>query len=102
MAPEKLRSLSLSLFKIAVYCGITGILIIVAIPNASYRGETGVVVHIIAFLGLGLVGIMLVSCVVSLISGSIAWIKGKRHCGWIIICAMLLMVPLGLSVVIFY
>lgn len=100
MVPEKLRDLSLRLFKTAVYCGITGIVIIAAIPNASYRGEGGAVVHIIAFLGLGLVGIMLLSCMVSMVSGVIAWVKGTKHCSWILVCALVLFGPLVLWFVI--
>lgn len=93
MAPEKLRNLSLRLFKTAVYCGITGIIIIAAIPNASYRGESGAIVHIIAFLGLGLVGIMFLSCMVSMISGGMAWSRGTKHCSWIFVCALVLFGP---------
>jgi hypothetical protein len=95
MSPDNLRKLSWRLFKAIFYCGIAGILIIIAVPNPGFRDASGPVVRILATIGFGLLGLAFLSVLLSLITGAIAWIKGSKSCGWIIICALFLLAPMA-------
>ena len=98
MTPDKLRTLSWRTFKATIVCGVIGILLVISIPNPSYRDTADLAVRILATLGFGVVGIAMLTNLVSLVSGAVAWIKGTRHCGWILICAILLLIPVVLVV----
>lgn len=95
MAPENLRKLSWRSFKAAIYSGVAGVIFIVTIPNPSYRDGSDTAVRIISGLGFGLILIMLLSCLISLMSGAIAWRKGSKQCSWIILCALIVFAPLA-------
>lgn len=86
------------MFITTLICGVTGILLIISIPNPSYRDTSDLAVHILATTGFGLVGIAMIANLVSLISGTIAWIKGTLPCGWIFISAFIFLVPLAVYI----
>ena len=96
MAPEELRKLSLRSFKTAVYSGIAGAIIIIAIPHLGYRAGAHGAFLIIAAFGIGLLWMLLLGSLFSLVSGGLAWMRGARQCSWIIPCAMILLTPLAL------
>lgn len=98
MMPDKLRALSWQTFKATMVCGGVGILLIISIPNPGFKDTSDLAVRILATSGFGLVGIAMLTNFVSLVSGTVAWIRGTRHCGWIVICAILLLIPLVLVV----
>jgi len=93
MTADGIRTLSLRTFKATVYCAIVGIVLVIAVPNSTYRASTDPIVRIIGTLGLGLLAIALIANAVSLVSGAIAWIKGSRRCPWIFACALVFLVP---------
>jgi hypothetical protein len=91
---HNLYKLSWRMFKATFYCALAGILIIIAVPNPSFfSGASETVVIVIARTGFVLVGISFLTSFISLITGAIAWIKGTKHCGWIVICAFILLAP---------
>lgn len=96
MTPDGIRTLSLRTFKATVYCAIVGIVVVIAVPNSTYRASEDPVVQIIGTLGLALLAIALITNAVSLISGAIAWVKGSRRCPWIFACALVFLAPLGI------
>lgn len=98
MVTDKLRKLSWRMFITTLVCGLTGILLIISIPNPSYRDASDLALHILATSGFGLVGIAMIANLVSLLSGTIAWIKGTQHCGWIFISALIILVPLAMYI----
>lgn len=98
MTPENLRKLSWRMFVTTFFCGASGILLVVAIPNPGFRDASGLASHILATTAFGLVGIAMIANFVSLVSGAIAWVKGTKHCGWIIISTILFLTPLALYV----
>ena len=95
MAPEKLRQLSLRTFKATVYCGIAGFVVILAIPNPGFKSAASLAARIIAISGFSLVGIALLTNLVSLVSGAVAWTRGAGQCSWIILSAILLLIPVA-------
>lgn len=98
MTPENLRKLSWRMFLATFFCGIAGIVVIIAVPNSSYRDSTDLAVRVIGYTGLGLIGITYLTNFISLVTGVIAWFKGTKHCGWIAISAILLFAPIVLMV----
>jgi hypothetical protein len=90
MTPENLRKLSWRMFMATFFCGIAGIVVIIAVPNSSYRDSTDLAVRVIGYTGL--------TNFISLVTGVIAWFKGTKHCGWIAISAILLFAPIVLMV----
>jgi uncharacterized membrane protein YdbT with pleckstrin-like domain len=93
MTPEKHRILSWRLFIATFFCAIAGIVIIIAIPNPSFAGGSETVIKVIARTGFGLVLIAYLTSLASFITGFIAWIKGKKHCGWIVVCGVIVLAP---------
>jgi hypothetical protein len=51
---------------------------------------------IIASLGVGLLWMLLLGSLFSLVSGSMAWMRGARQCSWIILCVLIVSTPLAL------
>lgn len=98
MTPDNLRKLSWRMFIATFICGAIGILLVITIPNPSYRDASDLTVHILAATGFGLVGIAIIANLVSLVSGAIAWFKGTRHCGWILVSAIIFFTPLAIYV----
>ena len=98
MNPDYLRKLSWRMFMATFIFGVIGILVIIAIPNPSFSDNSDLTVHVLATTGFGLVGIAMITNLVSLFSGTIAWFKGTRHCGWIIISATIFIIPLGIFI----
>ena len=98
MNPDNLRKLSWRMFIATFICGVIGILLVIAIPNPSFRDASDLAVHILATTGFGLVGIAMITNLVSLVSGTIAWFTGTRHCSWIIISAIIFLTPLAVYV----
>ena len=98
MNPDNLRKLSWRLFMATFICGIIGILLVIVVPNPSYRNASDLAVHILATTGFGLVGFAMITNLVSLVSGAIAWFKGTRHCGWIIVSAIIFLIPLAVYI----
>ena len=94
MAPEDLRKLSMRSFKTAVYSGIAGIIIIVAIPHLGYGAGGYGAFRIIVALGIGLLWVLLLGSLLSLVSGGLAWMRGARQCSWIIPSALIVLTPL--------
>ena len=93
MTPDNLHKLSWRLFKATFYCGIAGILIIFAVPNPGFGNAADPAVRVIATIGFSLLGLAFLSTLLSLITGAIAWFKGSKSCGWIVICALFLLTP---------
>lgn len=98
MTPDRLRTLSLRTFKATVYCAILGIVVVIAIPNSTYRATTDPVVRIIGIVGPILLGIAALTNLVSLLTGAVAWMKGTGHCPWILVGALVFLVPAGIWV----
>ena len=97
MTPDKLRTLSRRTFKATIYSGVGGIFLAVAgIPSVG-SGNTTILVIFIS--GFSLLGIAMLCNIVSLVSGAIAWRKGAGRCGWIVISALLLLIPVALLLV---
>ena len=98
MVTDNLRNFSWRMFIITLVCGLTGILVIISIPNPGYRNFSDLAVHLLATSGFGLVGIAMIANIVSLVSGMIAWIKGTQHCWWVFISAFIFLVPLTMYI----
>ncbi len=96
MTPDSLRTISLRTFKATVYCAIAGIVMLIAVPNPGFRAATDPTVRINGTSGFALLGIAAITNLVSLLSGTVAWMKGSRRCPWIFACALVLLVPVGL------
>ncbi len=96
MARDKLRTLSWWTFKATIYCGVVGILLVIAIPNLGFRGSADPVARVVATAGFGLVGIAMLANLMSLMSGMLAWINGAGRCYWIIFCGTLFLIPVVL------
>jgi len=86
------------MFVATFFCGLAGIVIIIAVPNTSYRDSSDLAVRIIGYAGLGLILVTYLTNFISFITGVIAWFKGTKHCGWIIFSAILLFAPILLMV----
>jgi len=93
VTPDSLRTLSLRTFKATVYCAIAGILILIAVPNPSFRAAADPSVRMIGVSGFVLLGIAAITNLVSLVSGAIAWLRGSRRCPWIFACALVIVAP---------
>jgi hypothetical protein len=98
MTPDGLRTLSLRTFKATVSCIVVGIVVVIAIPNSTYRASTDSIIRIIGMLGLGLLVIALLTNFVSLLTGAVGRMKGAKRCPWIIACALVYLVPGGIWV----
>ena len=96
MTREKLRTLSWWAFKATIYCGVVGILLVIAIPNPSFRGSAELTARVVATTAFGLVGIAMLANLISLVSGALAWINGAGRCYWIIFCGILFFIPVVL------
>jgi hypothetical protein len=93
MTPEKLRTLSWRAFKTFIYCGVAGMILLIAVPNPGYRSAADPVVRILATSAFGLVGIAMLANLIALVSGTIAWFRGGGRCYWVLFCGMVLLVP---------
>ena len=98
MTPENLRKLSWWMFVATFFCGLVGIAVVIAVPNASYRDSSDLAAKIIGYTGLGLIVVTYLTNFISFITGVIAWFKGTQHCGWVILSAILLFAPILLMV----
>ena len=98
MTPDRLRTLSLHTFKATVFCAIAGIVLLIAVPNPSFRAAADPGVRIIGITGFALLGIGAIANLVSLLSGAIAWMKGAKRCPWIFASALVFLVPAGIWV----
>ena len=86
------------MFIATFFCGIAGIAVIIAVPNPGFKDSSDLAVSVIAYTGISLIGITFLTNFIALISGAIAWFKGTKHCGWIVINAILLFAPIALMV----
>jgi len=98
MTPEKLRMLSLRTFKATIYFAVAGIVIIIALPNPAFADTARLAVKVTAWVGLTCLVLALISNIVSLVAGSIAWFKGSKHCAWIIVSLAVVLFPLAIYV----
>lgn len=77
--------------------GVVGVLLLLAAPNPGFEASEGTAARVIALLGFALVGMALLANLVSLVAGAMAWTQGAGRSYWIIFCALLLLVPVALS-----
>ena len=94
MTSDNLRNLSWRTFLAMFFFGVVGAALILAIPNPGYRDSSDLVVKVIGLAGLGFVGASYLASLISFVSGIIAWFKGTRHCGWILLSAIILFSPI--------
>jgi uncharacterized membrane protein len=83
-------------FKAAIYCGLAGILLVIAIPNPSFRGSDDLSARVVATTAFGLVGIAMLANPISLVSGALAWANGAGRCSWIIFSGIVFLIPVVL------
>lgn len=96
MAPNELRTLSWRTFKLTVIGLIAGLIIGMGMPaNPSFKGYADPVHVWLVRLQLLVLGVSQVANLISLASGAVAWRKGGKHCAWIILSAILLLVFLA-------
>jgi MFS family permease len=93
MSPDNLRKLSWKTFVAMFGLGVLGAVVLVAVPDPGYKSHGGNLGRFIAISGLALIGLAVLANIISQASGFLAWRRGARFCGWIIICALLLYVP---------
>jgi len=82
----------------SIYFGVAGILIIIAMPNPGFADPSSLTVRIPAYLGFSLYLVAMVTNIISLVTGAIAWAKGSKHCVWIVVSLLILLFPLVLYV----
>jgi hypothetical protein len=100
MIPEKLRTWSLRSFKMTIYFAVAGIIIIITLPNPAFADTARLAVKITAWTGFSFILIAIVTNIVSLVTGAIAWFKGSKHCAWIIISLAILLFPVAIYILI--
>jgi hypothetical protein len=96
MTPDSLRTLSLRTFKATIYCGVAGIVVLIGAPNPSFREAADPAIRIIAYAGFALLAVAALTNFVSLVSGAVAWARGAQRCPWIVVSALVLLVPAGI------
>jgi hypothetical protein len=101
MAPNDLRTLSLRTFKTTLGCGIVGSLLGLGLPNPGYADPASVLPRVLATAVLSLLLVAVVTNFVSLVTGALAWARGGGRCAWIVVCAILLLVPIAALALIF-
>lgn len=98
MTPDQLRTLSLRTFKATIYFAIAGIIIIIALPNPAFADTARLAVKITAWTGLTCLVIALISNIISLVTGSMAWFRGSKQCAWIIVSLAIVLFPSALYI----
>lgn len=96
MSPIQIRRRSLRAFKFMLICGALGLVLLIGTPNPGFHGTSNPIAANLAIGSLLLLVLSLISCLVSLANGIIAWKKGAGFCPWIVICGLFLLSAIAL------
>jgi len=100
ISADKLRAISWGTFKTTIYCAVAGILLLVAVPAPGFKSSSSATGQLVAILAVTTLGAALIANMVSLVTGTIAWSKGTRHCSWIIVSLLLVLALAGMGLMV--
>jgi hypothetical protein len=98
MSPIQLRARSFWSFKLMLFSGVIGLLLLIGMPSPGFRGAADPIAGVLAVVALFLLVLSLIANLISLTNGMLAWKNGAGFCPWIIICGLLLVVPIALFI----